>query len=140
MSDFDFFLDPGLETPVSGPLETRHRSDGGSGRQDIVLYLGNPDAAKRLVAASSPGVDPITAAPTDAAPGSGHEATEIVLALTEAGLDTATPGAAVEIGLQVLGGAANAVPIWIGVTDATGTEGTSAELGVTLNEVDQVDV
>jgi hypothetical protein len=135
MSDFDFFLDPGLETPVSGPLETRHRSDGGSGRQDIVLYLGNPDAA-----ASSPGVDPITAAPTDAAPGSGHEATEIVLALTEAGLDTATPGAAVEIGLQVLGGAANAVPIWIGVTDATGTEGTSAELGVTLNEVDQVDV
>ena len=65
-----------------------------------------------------------------------HETTEIKLALTEGGLDSATPGAALSVATTVLGGTSNDVEIWIRVTNAvtnvannTGNE----EIGININ-------
>lgn len=102
--------------PASGD-KIQAESDGGS--HDRALYLGSTDTTKVLEAASNPGVDQITVTPTDSAPGLDHETTEIKLALTSAGLDTATAGAALDLGLSISGGAANAVPIHIRLTDGT---------------------
>ncbi len=70
---------------------------------------------------------------TDSAPSTGHAASAVKLALTEAGLATATGGAALDIGTSVNSGAANAVEVWVRVADAVGSLATSTELGLTTN-------
>jgi hypothetical protein len=47
-----------------------------------------------------------------------HATTEIKLALSSGGLDTATGGAALSIATTVLGGASNSIPIYIRITNA----------------------
>ena len=64
----------------------------------------------------------------DLTPGSGHEITEVRLATTLVGLDTATPGAALNLGVEVLGGVGNAAPVYIRTEDATGVVATVIEL------------
>lgn len=84
--------------------------NGSSG--DGSLYYGSPNAAIKIQADSDPGVDPINVSIVDASPGSGVEAAHIRLALSQAGLAGATPGAPVSLGDTVLGGVANAVRLW----------------------------
>lgn len=64
--------------------------------------------------------------------------TEITLALTEAALDTNTPGAALNLGTSIDSLEANAVEIWIRVdntiTTVSDTFGTP-ELGLNINNV-----
>lgn len=67
-----------------------------------------------------------------------HEITEIKLALTQAGLPGATPGASLDLGATILGGVANAVEFWIRKTNAVVTVGDNtgfAEHGIFVNEV-----
>ena len=70
--------------------------------------------------------------------GKRHETTEIILALSEAALDTNTPGAALTIGTTLSSGAANRVDVWIryvnAVTTVQSTEG-NAMLSIDINEV-----
>lgn len=67
---------------------------------------------------------------------------EITLALTEAALDTNTPGAALNIGTSVLSGSANKVTVWIRVENAiptiTSTFG-QAELTININAVQEIE-
>lgn len=95
------------------------------------LYLGSNDGSRKLQAASDPGVDDIILTPTDSNPGSGHEASEIKLATTSGGLAGATPGAALNLGPTINGGAAQ--QIWIELTDGTGGGVNSTELSIEFN-------
>lgn len=67
-----------------------------------------------------------------------HEPTEIILALTEGGLDTNTPGAALSLGTDILSGTANALEIWIRRVNAVQTISNNTgnpELMLQFNEI-----
>lgn len=67
-----------------------------------------------------------------------HEPSEIKLALTELGLDTATAGAALVLGTEVLSGSANAPEVWMRVTNTVTTVSSNSaqpELSLAINEV-----
>lgn len=134
---FGFFEDANLTTPVS-TLSFTFESDGSTGPLDKVIYLGSTDGTKTLQAVSNPGVDPITVSVSDSAPGAGQETTAVKLATTQAGLDTATPGASLSLGTSISGGTANAQPIWMRVEPTDLTVGTSTELTLTTNDVQEV--
>lgn len=137
MADFALYTDSALTTPLTAALTAAQAADGSSAPVDLVVYLGCTDTAKKVQANSNPGVDQIVASVTDAASGSGSPAADIKLALTQGGLATATGGASLNLGTQVIGGSANAQAIWIRVTDSTHTVGTNTDLSVTISTLRQ---
>ena len=65
-------------------------------------------------------------------------ASEVKLALTQAGLDTAVAGAPLVIGTELLSGAANAVEVWARVTNAVSTVSSNSaqpEISRRINQV-----
>jgi hypothetical protein len=122
--NFSTYLDAGLTTELTTTLKAQ------STTQDFRLWYGSPDSGSVARAASDPGVDQITITPTDSDPGTGYETTNIKLALTQAGLDTATAGAALDLGLEVDSGSANAVEFWVRVSGVT--EGVQQDLTLSL--------
>lgn len=67
-----------------------------------------------------------------------HEPSEITLALTEGGLDTNTPGAALSLGATIDSGNANAVEVWIRVENAVDIISNNTgnpELALQFNEM-----
>lgn len=130
---FKLYNDSALTSVFTGTLQTTHNVTGSTGRVDSVLYLGSTAAGKTLQADSNPGVDQIVLSVADSAPASGHEVGEVKLALSQAGLNSATGGAALNLGLSITSGTANKLPIWIGVEAAYLTVGVSTELSVSTN-------
>ncbi|NOR70894.1 MAG: hypothetical protein GQ532_14570 [Methylomarinum sp.] len=59
-----------------------------------------------------------------------HESTEMKLALSLVGLDTAVAGASVNLGSVITGGAANNIPLYIRVDDATAIVDKFVDLGI----------
>ena len=104
-----------------------------------VFYVGATDAGFKLQATSNPGVDPIALSIVDSSPGSGVEATAIRLAVSEAGLAAATPGAALNIGDTVLGGAVNAIEVWFDWANSIGG-GEYTEISIDIVPPDEVPV
>jgi hypothetical protein len=128
---FGFFTNAALTVALSTSLKASGSST------DFRIWFGSAETedAYKVEADSDPGVDQITISITDSSPGSGHEATAVKLALTEAGLATATGGAALDVGTSVNSGAANAVEVWVRVADVVGSLATDTTLGLTTNEV-----
>lgn len=63
---------------------------------------------------------------------------EITLALTEAELDTNTPGDPLDISSEVEGGVANAIEVWVRVENTITTPSTTfgtPEIGIVVNEI-----
>lgn len=72
-----------------------------------------------------------------------HATTEILLATTEVGLDTATPGVALSLGNTITSGTANDVAIWIRIVNDVNTVGsavTTPELGLAFNTIRETEV
>lgn len=64
--------------------------------------------------------------------------TDYKLALTEAGLSTATGGASLSLGVEILGGSANAPEMWMQVNNEVGTVSSNSaqpEIALAINEV-----
>lgn len=122
------------------PLALDHFVDLSDNPQDTLLYwaeveddTGDTGAFKKQ-AASNPGVDNIVLSVVDAAPTTGHEATEVILATTAAALGTNTPGASLSLGTQLLSGVSNRQEIHIRVVNAVTTISESTELSVNHND------
>ncbi|MCB1726534.1 MAG: hypothetical protein KDI22_03810 [Gammaproteobacteria bacterium] len=96
-----------------------------------VFYVGTPNAANQIEAASDPGVDPITVSIVDAAPASGVEASHIRLAVSQGALSGATPGASLSLGETILGGAGNAVAVWYQWDNSVGS-GEYTEMSLSI--------
>lgn len=128
---FAFYADAGLTTLATGGAAIA--SIGSTA--DRVLRFGSPATDKTLQAASNPGTDPITITPTDGAPGSGIEASAIRLALSAAGLDSATPGAALNIGTTLNSGTAGAVTVYVRTARGSLGIGNYADLSLVTNAV-----
>lgn len=135
-----FFYDAALTSAVTANLEVPQESDGSTGDVDFQLWLGDPDSSFQYQADSDPGTDQITISFVDSDPGNGHETTELKVATTQAGLDTATAGASLNIGLTLLSGASNAQELWFRVNDATATVGTDTTLSAQPNELQKTSV
>ena len=131
---FDLFLDGALTLPLSAPL-TFYPTDDNPTPADKVLWFGSPIAGTKCQAKSAPGVDQIELSITDSASASGEPTSAVKLAPTQSLLDTATGGAALNLGVTINSGAANAVPVWVRFTDATGTFGNYDDLGWTFNNL-----
>lgn len=126
---FQFYEDAGLVTPKTGNLVIQQNADGSTPPVDNVLYLGSTDVARKIQAESNPGVDNIIVSVVDSDIPSGHPASEVKLALTLIGLDSASGGAPLDLGVtEVLGGVPGAVAIYSRVDDTTMVVGTSTEL------------
>jgi len=136
---FALYTDAALTTALSGNVIFEEPVDHSLTPADVVLYLGSTDAGKKLNALSDPGVDQITVTIADSAVGSGHEAAEIKLATTEAGLATAVAGDPVNLGVEGLSGVGNGAEIWIRSRDATSAQGTSTELSISTNALGEYD-
>lgn len=132
---FGFFSDAALTTQINTAL-VFNQVAGSSTPDDKVVYYGGP-TGYQVKAQSDPGVDQITVSVVDAAGGSGSPASDVKLALTSGGLAGATGGAALNLGTVINGGAANAVPVHIRVTDSTGMTGLNTDLGLTTNALYQ---
>jgi hypothetical protein len=127
------YTDAGLTVnfdPASHTIEVS-AINGSSG--DGVLYFGTPTAGNKIEASSDPGVDPIQISIADSDELTGPDAEDIKLAVTSAGLDTAVGGAALSIGATVLGGSANAVPIYVRWTNGTGA-GEYTDISLTITD------
>lgn len=125
-----FYNDSGLTSPATS-LAAVQANDGNSPAVDRVVYLGSTVAGKKFQASSNPGVTPVTVSIVDSAVGSGVEASHVKLALSAAGLNTATAGAPLGVGTQVLSGVANAVPIYVRVDTPALANGTYNDLSLT---------
>jgi hypothetical protein len=133
MGTFALYLDANLTTPLTGNILAAQNSDGSTAPIQTVIYVGSTEDAVKVQSASNPGVAQIQATVYDNAASTGHAVTEIKLAATQGGLATATPGAALNLGTQILSGVANAKPIWMEIDDATHTVGVSTELRVRVS-------
>ena len=126
-----FYGDAGLTIDWSASIPIA-QTVGGSAT-DVVVYYGNPASGETLQAASSPGNDPITITPVDASSGSGVETSMISLAASASGLDSATPGASMNIGVTLNSGVVNAVPVWIRMNAGALGTGTYTDAGLEVN-------
>ncbi len=125
-----FYADAGLTSDVSAGIPVAQVASGGA--TDLLVYFGSTASGATLQAASSPGGDPITITPADSASGSGVETSMIRLASTALGLDSATPGAAMSLGVSLSSGASNAVPVWVRVAAGALAVGSYTDGGLEL--------
>lgn len=131
---YGFYSDAAL-TQAAATVTAEQNQDGSSAPVVREVWLGDPEANFLVQDWTNPGVNDIEVSVTDTNPGSGHEAAEIKLATSQAGLASAPPGAALVIGASQNSGPAGAVHIYIEIDDATGTEGTVTELGLLVSDV-----
>lgn len=128
---WNFYSDPGLTALAVGGATVAQAGT----PVDRVIYFGSPVASKQIRAASNPGVDAVTITPTDAAAGSGAPASAIRLALSVAGLDAATGGAALSVGAVLNSGPAGAVAVYVRTTPGALGLGTYSDISLRTNDV-----
>lgn len=130
---FKLYTDAACTIPFTGTLSFVHNSDFSDNPQDSVLYYAEKEldpADNGSYEMQMPSGGNINITIEDSSVGIGHETTEIKLALTSAGLDTAVAGAPLSLGTSITSGVSNATPIHIRVTNAVSTAGISTELSL----------
>lgn len=139
---FKFFHDSALTQEITAlnPLTALQDTAGGIGPVNKIIYLGSTASGVKAQATSSPGTDPIVVSIADSAPASGSPASEIRLALTAGGLDTATPGASLTLSTSILSGAANAIPIYTRRVSAIAVAGAYTDLSIKTNSLTETPV
>lgn len=126
-----FYLDAALTQPAA-PAELAAII---GGAQDARLFLGSTVAGQVFRDAAAPGLDPIRIVIADSAPDTGQPAASCKVALTQAGLDAATPGAALAVALEITSGVAGARAFWLRWTPAGTTAGTYTDLSIQTTDV-----
>jgi|PlaIllAssembly_1097288.scaffolds.fasta_scaffold00010_24 hypothetical protein len=129
MANFSFYNDAALTSLVNGVVPI------GEGTITKVYYFGSTDDTLVLQDAVAPGTDPIYVTIVDANPGSGAEASWVKVATTLSGLDSATPGASVSIGLSVYGGAGNSIPVYVRFVNSLSGTSSSLDLSIKTSTV-----
>lgn len=112
-----FYSDAGLTVPLIG-LDATQATDGSAAAVDRVVWLGAPVAGRAFQADSDPGVDPVVVSVVDAATGLQIPATSVRLAATAGGLASATPGAPVALGAEIVSGVGNAPEVHVRIDAA----------------------
>jgi hypothetical protein len=131
---FKFFSDAALTTPSTG-ITANQAFDGGS--QDYTVYVGSAEVAgsRILQNNTNPGTNQIVCSiandlSTPAAP-----ATDVKLALTQGGLDSAVAGDPINLGATIQSGSANAIAVWVRIDDSQGVVEFYDNLSLSLGTV-----
>jgi hypothetical protein len=133
-----FYQDAGMSVTFS-LAEAVQADDGAAAAVDRVAYLGSPVAGKKFQAASAPGVAQIALSVVDSATGLQIPANTVRLALSSGGLGSATPGAAIDLGLEILSGSGNALPVHLRFDAAAITAGVYDNLSLATSLTVEVD-
>lgn len=120
-------------------LAALQKTDGSSGAVDFVIYLGSTAIGRKIEAASSPGVDNIVLSVADDNGAVGQTAQAVKLATTAAGLDTATAGDPLPLGLEILSGTGNAVEVHVRIEATNLLAGNYTDLSLDTNELVESD-
>lgn len=132
MPTFQFFADAGLTVPLAS-LSAAVPTTGGSA--DRIVHFGSPDPSKSI---TRDGGGDLVIEVLDSDAGAGLPASAVKLALSSAGLGTATGGAALNIGASRAGGAVNALAVFVRVTVGAGSATTFADLALSVPDVLEV--
>jgi hypothetical protein len=135
-----FYADAGGTTLAASPLPLVQDSTGILSPALATVYLLSNASGKKFQAVSNPGVDQVQVMIDDQSPLSGQPATAIKLALSEAGLSSAIAGAPLSIGVTVLSGVANAIPVWVQFDDSTAVVATDNNIRLITNALYETDV
>lgn len=131
------FIDAALLTKFDDAVHTLDAEAVQGADGDGWFWVGIADAdnspARKLQAASDPGVDPLVVSIVDASPGGGVEAAHIKLALTQVDLGSAVAGDPVNLPATIQGGAVNAVKVWFRWANSVGGS-TYTEISLSLVE------
>lgn len=122
-----FYADAGLTSELAS-LELPQSTGGPAA--ETVIWFGSIASGKQAQNAADPGTDPILLSVVDANSGGGLPVTAIRLALSYAGLDSATPGAALNLGSTLSSGAGNKVAVYVRADSAAGTPATFTDLSL----------
>lgn len=128
-----FYEDSSLTTEITS-VTINQLADGSTGDVNKLVYLGSTVDTSTFEATSDPGVDQIEITIEDSSPGGGVQASNIKLALSSGGLDTATAGDTLDVGTSIDGGVANAVPIYIR-SDTPAISNSSTEITLETNDI-----
>lgn len=133
---FKFFHDASLtqEVSVANPLSASQLDDGSLDPTDIQVWFGSTASGTKIQATYDPGVDPITLSITDTLAGDGEDVSAISLAMSQAGLDLATPGDPLDVGNTVYSGVGNAIPFWIRIDPTQTVIGEYTDLGLDFTD------
>lgn len=129
-----FYADAGLVAELSS-LDALFADDGSTASRDYVVYIGSVASGKKLNDKTNPGVSQITLSIADTSTGSGASASMIRLALSAGGLDAATPGAALDLGVELLSGQAGALPVYLRMTPGALAQGSYTDLTLQVSSV-----
>lgn len=132
-----FYADAGLTTPLSR-LDAAQATDGNAPAVDRTIYLGSTAADMKFWASSDPGVDEIVVGIVDSETGDQIPATTVRLALTANGLNSATPGASLDVGTEIFSESANSVAVYVRFDAAAIAAGTYNNLSLVTNETVEV--
>ncbi len=126
------YSDPTLTTELT-LLSANQNADGSTGALDFLIYMGSVSVGKKLEADSNAGVDDIVLSISDSDAGTGSPATDIRLALTSLGLDSAIAGDPLTLGPVIYSEQAGAVPVYVRIEDSTNTVSTNTDLSLQTN-------
>lgn len=132
-----FYQDAGMSVSLV-LLEAVQTDDGGAAAVDRVVYLGSPVAGKKFQAASAPGSAQIVLSAVDAGAGLQIPASTLRLALSSGGLAGATPGAALNLGTEILSGSGNALPVHVRFDAAAIAAGVYDNLSLATSQTTEV--
>ncbi len=119
-------------TALSGSIAFTTNTNG-TLPDDAVVYLLSESTGLVGEADSDPGVDDILVSIADTGTGSGAEAENFKLASTSGGLNSATPGADLNLGNTLTSGTGNAVEIHIRCLSAVA--GVHTDCSLTISDI-----
>jgi hypothetical protein len=128
-----FYKDQFLTQPVGSTQLNFERAVGG-GPVDQLLYLGSAQENRRFVADDG-GQIVVSIYDSDPSNASRFHASALRLALTQAGLDTATDGAPLQVGMQINSGMYAVVHVWVRFSGTSSTPMTGDNLSLVTNVV-----
>lgn len=146
-SNWKWYLDAACTQLAPENLVFTHPSDLSTTDLDEVRYLANiiDDPADSGLykeeayldfdgtTALTPGTSQLQARVIDLDAGDAFPATDIKMALTQAGLDSAVGGADLSLGTEIISGVSNALPVWFRCTNAATTLSDTLAYEIHLN-------
>jgi hypothetical protein len=138
-TDIKIYHDNAGASPVTAinPLSFRPAPNGTAAA--LQVWVGSVETAGiKHRRKTNPGAAQLQASVYDGNLAAGLDITDFKLASTEAGLAGATAGAALNLGLEILAGAVNLVPMWIEASDSVGDIALHTDIQIAILDVEDV--
>ncbi len=131
----NIYFDSNLTTLVNTHLEFEQATDGSTGPQVKVIYIGSTIPNRKFETEMNSGVDAIVLSAIDSQPGVGQEVTNVKLTLDPDDLVNVSAGASLALSATILSGATNAIPVYVQVEDTNGEVSTDTFLSLTTTNI-----